>query len=42
MNELKGEWREIHNRRIERLWRDVWNYVCSQFYYIFQFLDVEG
>ena len=42
MNELKGEWREIHNRRIEQLWRDAWNYVCSKFYYIFQFLDVEG
>ena len=21
----------VHNQRVERLWRDVWNYVCSQF-----------
>ena len=36
--ELRGEghgsYVAAHNQRIEHLWRDVWNYVCSQFYYI--------
>ena len=36
--ELRGEghgsYIAAHNRRIEHLCRDVWNYVCSQFYYI--------
>ncbi len=30
------------NQRIERLWRDVWMYVCYQFYYTFQAMEVEG
>ena len=49
MIELRGEGRGsyiaascVHNQRIERLWRDVWNYVCSQFYYIFQTMEAEG
>ena len=24
------------------LWQDIWNYVCSQFYYIFQAIETEG
>ena len=30
------------NQRIERLWRDVWNCVCSQFYHSFQAMEAEG
>ena len=26
----------IRNQRIERLWKDVWNTVCSEFYYTFK------
>ena len=29
----------VHNQRIERLWRDVWNYVCDKFYYVFRAMD---
>ena len=32
----------IHNQRIERLWRDVWTYVCHQFYYTFQAMENQG
>lgn len=32
----------VRNQRIERLWRDVWNAVCSQFYYTFQALEDQG
>ena len=49
MEELRGEHRgsyitgsSTRNQRIERLWRDVWVYVCYQFYYTFQSLDEEG
>ena len=49
MIELRGEGSgsyiaasSVHNQLIERLWRDVWNYVCSQSYYIFQAMQVEG
>lgn len=31
-----------HNQRIERLWRDVWMYICHEFYYLFQAMEVEG
>ena len=30
------------NQRIERLWQDVWNCVCSQFYHSFQAMEAEG
>ena len=49
MIELRGEERGsyiaascVHNQWIESLWRDVWNYVCIQFYYIFQTMEAEG
>ena len=49
MIELKGEGpgkyiaaSSVHNQRIERLWRDVWNYICSQFYYIFQAMEAQS
>jgi len=32
----------VHNQRIERLWRDVWTYVCHQFYYTFQAMENQG
>lgn len=32
----------VHNQRIERLWRDVWNYVCNEFYYTFQAMIDQG
>lgn len=32
----------VHNQRIERLWRDVWNSVAHQFYYVFQAMEIEG
>lgn len=32
----------VHNQRIERLWRDVWNYVCCNFYFTFQALEEQG
>ena len=48
MTELRGEGPGSHisafsvdNQWFERLQRDVWNYVCSQFYYIFQAIEAE-
>ena len=32
----------VHNQRIERLWRDVWNCVCCEFYYAFQAMEDQG
>ena len=32
----------IHNQRIERLRRDLWNDVCCTFYYMFQAMEVQG
>lgn len=32
----------VHNQRIERLWRDVWNSVCYEFYYAFQSMEDQG
>ena len=29
----------VHNQRIERLWRDVFCYVCHIFYYTFQAME---
>ena len=32
----------VHNQRIERLWRDVWNAVACEFYYTFQAMEDLG
>ena len=32
----------VHNQRVERLWRDVWNNVCNIFYYTFQAMEAQG
>ena len=32
----------VHNQRIERLWRDVWNNVCCNFYYTFKSMEDQG
>ena len=49
MIELRGKPRRsyiaassVNNQWIERIWRDVWNYACGQFYYIFQAMETEG
>ena len=49
MIKLRGEGRgsyittsSVHNQQNGRLWGDVWNYVCSQFYYIFPAMEAEG
>ena len=49
MIELRGKPRRsyiaassVNNQQIERIWRDVWNYACGQFYYIFQAMEAEG
>ena len=49
MTELRGEnhgsyvaGSSVHNQRIECLWRDVWNYVSQDFYYVFQAMEDQG
>ena len=49
MDGLRGEGRgsylagsSVRNQRIERLWRDVWTYVCYRFYYTFQAMEEES
>ncbi|KAG9261098.1 hypothetical protein AMEX_G14115 [Astyanax mexicanus] len=34
--------KSVHNQRIERLWRDVWNSVTSVYYDLLHFLEEEG
>ena len=34
--------RSVHNQRIERLWRDIWNGVTSLYYQIFYHMEEQG
>ncbi|XP_026119160.1 uncharacterized protein LOC113098348 [Carassius auratus] len=34
--------KSVHNQRVERLWRDVWNAVTSQYYNMLHTLEEEG
>ncbi|XP_062849133.1 uncharacterized protein LOC134311422 isoform X2 [Trichomycterus rosablanca] len=34
--------KSVHNQRIERVWRDVWNSVTSVYYDLLHFLEEEG
>ena len=49
MENLRGQHRgsylagsSMRNQSIERLWRDVWMYICQEFYYTFQAMEMEG
>ncbi|KAM6952077.1 uncharacterized protein PEZ65_009296 [Lycodopsis pacificus] len=34
--------KSVHNQRVERLWRDVWNAVTSQYYNLLHILEEDG